>query len=91
MSGTIPTPQTNALERGTVTYEDVRVVIVPEGPYHYEVTVSHADGERTDHAVEHVAINAASVRLDGPIWFVDATLDVGIPVSGVGETAWVWP
>lgn len=79
------------LDRGTVTYEQVRVVITPEAPFHYEVAVRDADGDRHDHAVEHVAINATSVRLEDAIWFIDADLDVGIPIGGVGETAWVWP
>ena len=91
MSGMTPTPRTNTLERGTVTYEDVRTVITPEGPFHYEVMVSPADGDRVNHAVEYVAINATTVRLDDPIWFIDADLDVGVPIGQVGETAWIWP
>ena len=91
MSDPTPAPPTNTLDEGTVTYEDVRVVIVPEGPFHYEVTVSHADGERVGHAVEHVAINATTVHHDDPVWFIGADLDVGVPVGQAGETAWVWP
>ncbi len=91
MSGRTPVPETDTLDRGTVTYEDVRVVIVPEGPYHYEVTVSRAEGDRTEHAVERVAINATTVHPDDSIWFIGADLDVGVPVGRAGETAWVWP
>lgn len=91
MSGMAPAPPTNTLDRGTVTYENARVVIIPEGPFHYEVMVSPADGDRTDHAVEAVAINATTVHLDGPIWFNGADLDVGVPLGQAGETAWVWP
>jgi len=91
MADLTPTTRTNALDRGTVTYEDVRIVITPEGPYHYDVTVSDADGDRIHHAVEYVAINATTVALEEPIWFIDADLDVGVPVNDVGETAWVWP
>ncbi len=91
MAGMRPTSQPTKLDRGTVTYDDVRVVITPEGPFHYDVTVSDADGTRTDHAVEFVAINATLVRLEDAIWFIDADLDVGVPVGDAGETAWVWP
>lgn len=85
------TSRTNRLAEGTVTYEDVRIVITPEAPFHYAVTVNDADGDRTHHAVERVSINATEVLLDGPIWFIGADLDVGIPIDAVGETAWVWP
>lgn len=91
MAGMSPTSQPPILAQGTVTYDDVRVVITPEGPFHYEVEVCDADGDRTDHAVEYVAINATLVRLEDAIWFIDADLDVGVPVGGAGETAWVWP
>ena len=91
MSDTTAAPKTDTLDEGTVTYQDARVVITPEGPFHYEVTVSRTDGERTDHAVERVAINATTVHLDGPIWFIGADLDVGVRVGQVGETVWVWP
>ncbi|WP_101295990.1 hypothetical protein [Halegenticoccus soli] len=84
-------PRTDTLDEGTVTYEDVRIVIIPEGPFHHKVMVSHADGDRTDHAVEHVAINTTLVHLDSPIWFIGADLDVGVPIKQAGETAWVWP
>ena len=83
--------RTNLLAEGTVTYEDVRIVITPEGPFHYEVAVNDASGDRTHHAVEQVAINATTVLLERPIWFIDADLDVGVPIEGVGETAWIWP
>jgi len=91
MSGLMPTPRPNTLERGTVTYEDVRVVISPEGPRHYEVTVSPADGDRIEHAVERLAINSTTVYPDDSIWFIGADLDVGVPIERTGETAWVWP
>ena len=91
MSGMMPAPRTDTLEKGTVTYEDVRVVIFPEGPFHYEVTVSRANGDRINHAVEYVAINATTVHLDDPIWFIGADLDIGVPLGQPGETAWVWP
>ena len=91
MAGMRPASRPTRLDRGTVTYDGVRVVITPEGPFHYEVAVRDADGDRTDHAVEYVAINATLVRLDDPIWFIDADLDVGVPVGDAGETAWVWP
>ena len=91
MPSMTPAPQTNTLDRETVTYEDVRVVIIPEGPFHYAVTVSHADGGLTEHAVEYVAINATTVHFDGPIWFIGTDLDVGVPLGQAGDTAWVWP
>lgn len=91
MSDPMSTPQTNTLGKGTVTYEDVRIVITPEGPFHYEVTVSPADGDHADHAVERVSINSTPVHLDDPIWFIGADVDVGVPVGQAGETAWVWP
>lgn len=91
MSDLTPAPPTNPLARETVTYEDVRIVITPKAPYHYEVAVSETDGDRTDHAVEYVAINATNVLLESPIWFVDADLDVGVPIERAGDTAWVWP
>jgi hypothetical protein len=91
MSNQTPAPQTNHLEDGTVNYENVRVVIVPEAPYHYQVKVSDADGERTDHAVERVLINATNVLLEDPIWFMDVDVDVGVPVDEPGDTAWIWP
>lgn len=91
MAEPIPLSARNPLERGTVTDEDVRIVIAPEGPYHFAVTVSHADGRRTHHAVEYVAINGTTVDLEAPIWFIDADVDVGVPIEAAGETAWVWP
>lgn len=81
----------NLLSLGTVTYEDVRVVITPEGPYHYSVVINDDDGDKTEHAVEYVAINATTVYLEDPIWFIDANVDVGVPVQRAGETAWIWP
>lgn len=74
----------------TVSYERARVTIVPEGPFHYRVVVSEAPGHRVEHAVERVVINTGPVYLDGPIWFVDAKVDVGVPVTGPEETVWVW-
>lgn len=91
MSDTTPAPETDTLAEGTITYEDVRVVVVPQTPFHYEVTVSRADGDRTDHAVERVAVNATAIHFDDPVWFVGADLDVGVPIGRAGETAWVWP
>lgn len=91
MTNLTPAPQTDPFARETVTYEDVRVVITPEGPYHYEVTVRHIDGDCSDHAVEYVAINATTVFFESPIWFADADLDVGVPIERAGDTAWVWP
>lgn len=67
MSGMTPDSQTNKLNKGTVTYDNVRVVISPEGPFHYKVTVSSADGDRINHAVEHVTINSTTVQFDEPI------------------------
>lgn len=91
MAGMRPASRPTTLERGTVVYEDVRVVITPEGPFHYAVTVRASDADQTDHAVEYVAINATPVHLEDPIWFIDADLDVGVPIGHAGETAWVWP
>lgn len=90
MSGTTSARPTNQLEKGTATYENVRVVITPEGPRHFEVQISDSADERTRHAVERVVVNTAEVLLDGPIWFIDAELDVGVPICGAGDTAWVW-
>lgn len=75
---------------GTTSYEDVQTVITPEGPGHYSVTVRTADGTTHAHAVERVVINTASVHLTDPIWFVDVTVDVGVPATGHGEAVWVW-
>ena len=91
MVGTRPAARPAPLDRGTCTYEDARVVITPEGPFHFEVTVRHSDGDQATHAVEFVAINGTQVQLDAPIWFIDADLDVGVPIGDTGETAWVWP
>lgn len=91
MAGTRPASKPTTLDRGTFTYEQVRVVITPEGPFHYEVTVRHADGDQRVHAVEHVEINGTQVFIDAAIWFIDADLDVGVPIGHGGETAWVWP
>lgn len=81
----------NALERATEMYKDARVVIDPEGPHHYRVTVSEGPNHHVEHAVERVVINTATVTLDGPIWFVGTDVDVGIPLVGHEETVWVWP
>lgn len=80
----------NRLEEGTVTYEDVRVTITPEGPYHNRVEVSEPDGENSVHAVEYVVVNDAAVVLEEPIWFIDVDVDVGVPVVDPGDTVWVW-
>lgn len=90
MSSPTTKPPTTQLGDETVTYEDVRVVITPEAPYHYQVEVSRPDGERFEHAVERVIVNTAEVSLDDTIWFADATLDVGVPIDGPGDTVWVW-
>ena len=91
MSNVSPAPSINPLRRETVTYEDVRVVVTPEGPYHYAVTVSEADGTRTEHAVEYVVVNATTISFEDPIWFIDADVDVGVPIEAAGDTAWIWP
>jgi hypothetical protein len=91
MSDLTPTPPANPLAKGTTAYEDVQVGIVPEGPYHYEVLVKQAESDCATHAVEYVAINATTVRLDDPLWFDDVDLDVGVPGTQAGEIAWVWP
>lgn len=92
MSNTNTTPgaREEALTNDTVTYEGVRAVITREGPRHYRVTVSEPEGDTTRHAVECVAINATDVRFEDSIWFADVNLDVGVPVDGHGDTAWVW-
>ncbi|MFB6096481.1 MAG: hypothetical protein ABEJ74_03745 [Haloferacaceae archaeon] len=89
MSPPILPSTTPELGDETVTYESVRVVIVPESPRHFTVKVS-TDDEPAVHAVEHVVVNTAEVVLDSSIWFIDVDLDVGIPLAGHGETAWVW-
>ncbi|MFB6200645.1 MAG: hypothetical protein ABEI98_01395 [Halorhabdus sp.] len=91
MSGITPAPETNPLDRGTDTYEDVRVVVTPEGPFHYAVRVSRGDDNHAEHAVEYLAINATTVHVDESIWFAGADIEVGVPIGRVGETAWVWP
>lgn len=83
-------PQRTQLDRGAVTYEAARVVITPEGPFHYAVTVSQQFGERTDHAVEHIAINATTIHVEDTLWFHEADIDIGIPLDDTGETAWIW-
>jgi hypothetical protein len=84
-------PPPNPLASGTVTYEDARIGILPEGPRHYEVLVDRAGGGQAEHAVEYVVLNATHIDVDDPLWFADATLHVGVPESETGETAWVWP
>jgi hypothetical protein len=91
MSELPPAPPPNPFAKATTAYEDVQVGIVPEGPYHYGVLVHRADGDCATHAVEYVAINATTVRLDGSLWFDGVDLDVGVPGTQAGETAWVWP
>lgn len=79
---------------GSRHYESVSVVVVPEAPHHYSVSVrdeDDEDDERVEFAVERVAVNSTRVRLEGSVWFVDADLDVGVPFTSHGETAWVWP
>ena len=78
------------LDRANVTYEDVRIVIEPEAPRHYEVKVSEREGDISTHAVERVVVNTAEVALDDPIWFVDVKVDVGVAVDEPGDTVWVW-
>ncbi|EJN57953.1 hypothetical protein [Halogranum rubrum] len=82
---------TNGQDWGTQTYDNVRVDIIPQADDHYDVVVTHPDGERSRHAVERVVINSASVLFDSHIWFVDANLDVGVPIGEPGDTLWVWP
>lgn len=84
----LPTEQSGG--DGAVTYRNVRVVITPEAPRHCRVQVREPDGEHAVHAVEHVVVNTTEVLLDGPIWFVDVKLDVGVPLDEHGDTAWVW-
>lgn len=91
MANVTPAPSTEPLGRETVSYTDVRVVITPEGPYHYEVSVGERDGTCTEHAVEYVAVNATTIHFEEPIWFADANLDVGVPIGQAGDTVWVWP
>jgi hypothetical protein len=83
-----PPPDTRCSE--TTTYEDVRVVIFPSGPFHYDVDVNDGAGVDCTHAVERVVVNNAEIRLEDPIWFVDSEVDVGLPVDGHGDTVWVW-
>lgn len=90
MSNTTPAPRNNQLAKGTTTFENVRVVITPEAPSHYEVVVSHPTDGRSRHAVERVVINSAAVVLSDPIWFIDVDLDVGVPIGEPGDTVWVW-
>lgn len=90
MSDPAPALPTNQLEGGTVTYENARVVITPEAPYHYQVKVSEPDGEITVHDVEYVVINTTKILIEDPIWFIDVELDVGIPLDDHGETVWIW-
>jgi hypothetical protein len=86
-----PRPTADPLAAGTDTYENVRVFIAPEGPYHYDVQLRLPDGSHAEHAVEFVALNTTQVEFEEPLWFVDVTLDVGVPIGQVGETAWIWP
>lgn len=90
MSDPVSAIPTKEVEGGTVTYEDARVVITPEAPYHYQVKVSDPDGDVTVHEVEYVVVNTTEIRVDDPIWFIDVELDIGIPLDGHGETVWVW-
>jgi hypothetical protein len=90
MTGTPSTHSTSKFDRANVTYRDVRVVITPEGPRHYDVAVSERPGETTHHAVERVVVNTAAMTFDTPVWFIDVELDVGVPVDVPDETAWVW-
>jgi hypothetical protein len=74
----------------TTTYESVRVVIVPEGPYHYLVDVQSDAVDATQYAVERVIVNNAELHFEDPIWFVECEVDVGLPVGDHGDTVWVW-
>jgi hypothetical protein len=91
MSDTTSAATNNQLQGGTKTYENSRVVIRPQTLDHYEVVVTEPDGGPYRHAVERVVVNSATVLLDSPIWFVDATIDVGVPMGEPGDTVWVWP
>lgn len=90
MSSPTPPPSTTTVGNETVTYQDVRVAVTPEAPRHYQVKVRKLNDEIVFHAVESVVINTAEVVLDGPIWFVEVGLDVGVPLAGHGDTAWIW-
>lgn len=90
MSDTKPAEPHNQLEKGTVCFENVRVVITPEAYDHYEVVVSHPTDGQSRYAVERVRINSASVILTDPIWFIGVDLDIGVPVGEPGDTVWVW-
>jgi len=91
MSDLTPAPPANPLAKATTAYEDVQVGVVPKGPNHYEVLVCRDDGDCTTHAVEYVAINATAIHLENPLWVDGVDLDVGVPGTQAGETAWVWP
>lgn len=73
-----------------VSYSGVRIVVKPVAPRHYDVTVSVGGGDLKRHAVEHVVVNTSEVVLDDDIWFADATVDVGVPIDGHGDTVWIW-
>lgn len=90
MSLSSPPPPPDMLCSETVTYECVRVVVMPAGPHHYDVDVNDGAGVAVHHAVERVIVNNAELQLDDPIWFVDSEVDVGLPVDGHGDTVWIW-
>ncbi|WP_255195515.1 hypothetical protein [Halorarius litoreus] len=86
---THPSATPPAVDHETVSYADVRAVILPEGPDHYEVDL--ADETTTaHHAVERVVLNNTVVRFDDPLWFIDVNVDVGLPLYDHGDTVWVW-
>ncbi|MFB6105980.1 MAG: hypothetical protein ABEJ70_03310 [Halobacteriaceae archaeon] len=85
------TPRTDdSLDAGTVTYEHVRVVVVPEGPRHYSVEVADGGDRSGSHAVERVLVNSAEVVFEETLWFADVQVDVGVPIGVPGDTAWIW-
>jgi hypothetical protein len=90
MANSPPQPPSSATTNGATTYTDVQTVITPEAVDHYAVEVRRDDGATRTHAVERVVVNAAEIRLDDPIMFVDAKVDVGVPANGRGEVVWVW-
>jgi hypothetical protein len=90
MVDSTPQPPSSETKSGVTTYTNVQTVITPEAPGHYAVEVREADATTRTHAVERIVVNAAEISLEDPIWFVDAKVDVGVPVDGHGEVVWVW-
>ena len=80
-------PEATAAE--TVSYVNVRVVVFPEAPQHYDVNVAD-ETTVSHHAVERVVLNNTLIEFEEPLWFVDADVHVGVPRYAYGDTAWVW-